>query len=312
MEGSDSSDERTRTEPPQLVFGHIPFASDERDRIQRSLNMKLSEEFISYRPGAGGSEVAYIQQWMLFDIANNTFGFNGWSTAIKDVAVDYADKRGSKYEVGVCATVRVSLKDGSFHEDIGYGNSSMPTRHQAMEKAKKQAVTDATKRALKMFGQVFGQCLNDKDYQKFIKPRAKQRARQPKADMEHSLMQASQLMSNTPMAAPQTPTQATQPPTSTYARRTHIPPTPSRTPVRPSTDSAVRDCATPAAIKAQSPTRTSKTAAVKVSPARVTATAQVIATAVNGTKAAAVVEEEEDLFDHDGKLETTRVCQPRC
>lgn len=40
----------------------------------------------------------------------------------------------------------------------------------AIEKSRKQAVTDATKRALKMFGPGMGQCLSDKEYLKFIKP----------------------------------------------------------------------------------------------------------------------------------------------
>lgn len=40
---------------------------------------------------------------------------------------------------------------------------------QAYEKARKQAVTDATKRALKMFGSAMGLCINDGAYVKSIK-----------------------------------------------------------------------------------------------------------------------------------------------
>jgi len=37
-----------------------------------------------------------------------------------------------------------------------------------MSQAKKEAVTDATKRALKTFGNVLGNCLYDKDYAKEV------------------------------------------------------------------------------------------------------------------------------------------------
>ena len=55
-------------------------------------------------------QIAYVQQWMVFDIANYTFGFNGWSRSIRAINIDYADKRGSKFEVGVSAIIRVTLK----------------------------------------------------------------------------------------------------------------------------------------------------------------------------------------------------------
>lgn len=47
---------------------------------------------------------------MVFDIANTAFGFNGWSRSIRTITIDYADKKGSKFEVGVSAIVRVTLK----------------------------------------------------------------------------------------------------------------------------------------------------------------------------------------------------------
>ena len=38
----------------------------------------------------------------------------------------------------------------------------------SIEKARKEAVTDALKRALKSFGNVLGNCLNDKEYLKVV------------------------------------------------------------------------------------------------------------------------------------------------
>jgi len=61
------------------------------------------------------------------------------------------------------------LQDGVFHEDIGYGVSEgMKSKALSLEKARKEAVTDGLKRALKSFGESLGNCISDKDYLKFI------------------------------------------------------------------------------------------------------------------------------------------------
>ena len=73
------------------------------------------------------------------------------------------------------AFVRVQLKDGAFHEDIGYGTSEgMRSKALSLEKARKESVTDGLKRALKSFGNALGNCLNDKDYMRLIATMPKQ------------------------------------------------------------------------------------------------------------------------------------------
>ena len=91
------------------------------------------------------------------------------SHSVTSTNIDFIDYSNSKFFVGVSATVRVQLRDGAFHEDIGYGQSEgMRSKALSIEKARKEAVTDALKRALKSFGNVLGNCLNDKDYVRFI------------------------------------------------------------------------------------------------------------------------------------------------
>ena len=46
--------------------------------------------------------------------------------------------------------------------------STSPSVYVLMMQAKKEAVTDATKRALKTFGNVLGNCLYDKEYAKEV------------------------------------------------------------------------------------------------------------------------------------------------
>lgn len=95
------------------------------------------------------------------------FGFNGWSSSIKDVQVDFVeeDTRTQRVNLGLSVTVRVTLRDGTYHEDIGYGNiENARNKAAAFEKAKKEGTTDALKRALRHFGNVLGNCIYDKDY----------------------------------------------------------------------------------------------------------------------------------------------------
>lgn len=51
------------------------------------------------------------------------FGFNGWSSSVVTLAVDYIDlnEETKRFSVGVSAIVRITLRDGAYHEDVGYG-----------------------------------------------------------------------------------------------------------------------------------------------------------------------------------------------
>nr|WJN25031.1 DNA repair and recombination protein [Farysia itapuensis] len=136
--------------------------------LQAKLNQRLGPEYLSQRPGpGGGKKLTYIEGWKLVDLANEVFGFNGWSTTIVRLDVDFLDSSpdGSRHSAGVSCVVRVTLRDGAFHEDIGYGSAdNARQKHAALEKCKKEAVTDATKRALKNFGKLLGNCTYDHQY----------------------------------------------------------------------------------------------------------------------------------------------------
>uniref|UniRef100_UPI003AAFF992 DNA repair protein RAD52 homolog n=1 Tax=Centroberyx gerrardi TaxID=166262 RepID=UPI003AAFF992 len=93
------------------------------------------------------------------------FGYNGWSHSISQQNVDFVDFVNGRFYVGVSAFVKVQLKDGSFHEDVGYGVSEgLKSKALSLEKARKEAVTDGMKRALKCFGNVLGNCILNKEY----------------------------------------------------------------------------------------------------------------------------------------------------
>lgn len=72
-----------------------------------------------------------------------------------------------KISCGITAVVRVTLKDGTYHEDVGYGVSEgIRGKGAALEKAKKEAVSDALKRALRLFGNSLGNSVYDKEHLK--------------------------------------------------------------------------------------------------------------------------------------------------
>lgn len=155
--------------PNQAVFGKVEFTGEEQMAIQNILRQKLGQSFISQRSGAGGQRIAYIEGWRLISLANEIFGFNGWSHSVTNQTIDFVDHYNGRYYVGVSARVRVQLKDGVYHEDIGYGVSEgMKSKALSIEKARKEAVTDGMKRALKSFGNALGNCLSNKDYLRFI------------------------------------------------------------------------------------------------------------------------------------------------
>ncbi|KAF5311001.1 hypothetical protein D9619_007927 [Psilocybe cf. subviscida] len=136
--------------------------------LQVKLNQKLGPEFISQRPGPGGGpKLTYVEGWKIINLANEVFGFNGWSSSIVSLTTDFMDynEESRKYNAGVTALIRVTLRDGVFHEDIGYGMlENSRSKGAALDKCKKEAVTDGLKRALRNFGNVMGNCLYDKSY----------------------------------------------------------------------------------------------------------------------------------------------------
>nr|XP_008530146.1 PREDICTED: DNA repair protein RAD52 homolog isoform X2 [Equus przewalskii] len=147
-----------------LCFGQYQYTAEEYQAIQNALRQRLGPEYISSRMAGGGQKVCYIEGHRVINLANEMFGYNGWAHSITQQNVDFVDLNNGKFYVGVCAFVRVQLKDGSYHEDVGYGVSEgLKSKALSLEKARKEAVTDGLKRALS-FGNALGNCILDKDY----------------------------------------------------------------------------------------------------------------------------------------------------
>lgn len=141
------------------------FTDEEALYVKSQLNTKLEPEYISFRP-SGSVTLAYVEGWKILSLANEIFGFNGWSSQILSLNTDYLDMIDSnRFNVGISCSVRITLKDGTFREDIGYGQAeNQKSKSAAYEKSKKEAVTDAIKRALRQFGNRLGNCAYDRDF----------------------------------------------------------------------------------------------------------------------------------------------------
>ncbi|KAI9797794.1 MAG: DNA repair protein rad52 [Piccolia ochrophora] len=142
------------------------YTAQEIATLSSRLEKRLGPEYLSARPGAGGQKLLYVPGDKCVNLANEIFGFNGWSSTIKDIQIDFVDETSNgRVSLGISVVVRVTLKDGTYHEGIGYGHiENCKCKGSAFEKAKKEGTTDGLKRALRQFGNVLGNCILDKEY----------------------------------------------------------------------------------------------------------------------------------------------------
>lgn len=143
---------------------HVQYSEQERQNIQGQLDKVLGPEYVSFRPGGAGLKVSYIEGWKVLNLANEIFGFNGWNSELISSQVDYFDVgTGGRISMGLAVVVRITLKDGTYHEDFGYGYiENAKNKAMAFEKCRKEAFTDGLKRCLRCFGNVLGNCLYDR------------------------------------------------------------------------------------------------------------------------------------------------------
>ncbi len=157
------------------------------ETIQAKLNRRLGPEYVSQRPAPGGGpKLTYVEGWKIIGLANEVFGYNGWCSTVTKIETDFVDMdpETRRYSIGITALVKVTLKDGTCHEDVGYGTGeNMKSKGAALDKvqciklslwphhvdnllsqAKKEAVTDGVKRALRNFGNLLGLCLYEKSF----------------------------------------------------------------------------------------------------------------------------------------------------
>lgn len=149
------------------LFGEKPFDKGEELFLNARLSKRMTKADTKTRVGHGNTKVTYVTSHKAIEITNEIFGFNGWSCQIVKMETHFIEKDESsgKWSCCITAQVKISLRDGTYHEDIGIGSSEgMKSKCAAFENSVKEAVSDARKRCLRVFGNALGNCLYEKEY----------------------------------------------------------------------------------------------------------------------------------------------------
>jgi DNA recombination protein Rad52 len=131
----------------------------------RKLAGKLPERFVKTR-AERGLTLSYVEGWHVIDEANRVFGFDGWDRETVAAECVWQDARISPKACSYAVRVRIKVRAGKTiisREGTGLGHGTGATLGEAHESALKEAETDATKRALVTFGNLFGLALYDKE-----------------------------------------------------------------------------------------------------------------------------------------------------
>jgi DNA repair and recombination protein RAD52 len=129
------------------------------------LKAPLSSSAVKSRQ-QGGGKVSYVEAYHCENEANRIFGFDAWDRTTELTHIGEREQDG-KWRVYYRAKVRITVRsaDGgeTIREGCGFGSGIDKDIGQAHESALKEAESDAEKRALKTFGNPFGQALYDKE-----------------------------------------------------------------------------------------------------------------------------------------------------
>lgn len=133
------------------------------DKIKEQLSKPLLEAHVKTRPDSG---YHYVEGWHIKDTANKIFGYDGWSyQTVYNKQVASYESSNKKNVVCYEAKVRVLVGD-IVRDGTGFGKGIAKDIGDCIEKACKEAETDALKRAFASFGGQFGLSLYAKEDKK--------------------------------------------------------------------------------------------------------------------------------------------------
>lgn len=132
------------------------------------LNQELDNNRIKSR-SKGNVVLSYIEGYSVIETANKVFGFGNWTYSVSKLDQVSQEVNQNQNNI-VCykAVVQVQVHSVDhlqdvLREDVGFGTGTAKTLADAHEGGAKEAVTDALKRALRSFGNQFGNSLYNKD-----------------------------------------------------------------------------------------------------------------------------------------------------
>ncbi len=129
--------------------------------VTQALGQPLDANLVSQRRGRGGRTFSYIEGHTAISEANEVFGFGGWGfELVENVTlrrIETVDTQTGEVKVvnAYTAPVRVTVPGAPPRTDIGF-HAVAEDNADGHETAVKGAVTDGLKRALRSFGDRFG------------------------------------------------------------------------------------------------------------------------------------------------------------
>lgn len=109
--------------------------------MKRIATLQVKLEYIERKKAFSRNRFSNILGPVIINLANEVFGFDGWSSQITSFSGSGGNEEDDDSEDQYFSTVRVILKDGTFCDGEGSGP------------AQKQATTDGLKRAIMGFPQ---------------------------------------------------------------------------------------------------------------------------------------------------------------
>ncbi len=133
-------------------------------RVTKELSQPLDPALVSSRRGRANRTYPYLEGHVAIAQANRIFGHGGWGYEVvggvnlRDVQMVNAETGDVRISHAYAATVRVDVPGAPSRTDVGFHAVNDDTV-EGHETAYKGAVTDALKRALRSFGDQFGNAL---------------------------------------------------------------------------------------------------------------------------------------------------------
>ena len=145
----------------------VPYSNEFRgftDIQGEMLEGRLNESHIKQRAGGGGRKLSYIKGDYAIATANRIFGFGKWGYKVISRSHEICkDEKKGEIEY-YTADIELMVVGSMFpFPGDGVGIVTSPYTVEMHEKARKESVTDALKRALRHYGDQFGLSLYDED-----------------------------------------------------------------------------------------------------------------------------------------------------
>ena len=146
---------------PAIVSEHDLLWDGLSPAVTNALSQPIDPALVSQRKGRAGRTFSYIEGHTAIDEANRVFGFGGWGfELVENVTlrrIETVDTQTGEVKVvnAYAAPVRVTVPGAPPRTDIGFHAVTDETAD-GHETALKGAVTDGMKRALRSFGERFG------------------------------------------------------------------------------------------------------------------------------------------------------------